>query len=53
MELPADTTDAKAYAEDVVGTVIIKLNAVEAQFEAALAGVEAEKATIRESITVM
>lgn len=53
MELPADTTDAKAYAEDFVGTAIIKLNAVEAQFEAALAGVEAEKATIRESITVM
>lgn len=53
MELPADTTDAKAYAEDFVGTAIIKLNAVEAQFEAALADVEAEKATIRESITVM
>lgn len=53
MELPADTTDAKAYAEDFVGTAIIKLNAVEAQFESALAGVEAEKATIRESITVM
>ena len=53
MELPADTTDAKAYAENFVGTAIIKLNAVEAQFESALAGVEAEKATIRESITVM
>ena len=53
MELPADTTDAKAYAEDFVGTAIIKLNAVEAQFESALADVEAEKATIRESITVM
>lgn len=53
MELPAGTTDAMGYAEDAVGTAIIKLNAVEAQFEYALASVAKEKETIRESITVM
>ena len=53
MEIPANTADAEAYAEDVVGNAIIKLNAVEAQFESALATVAQEKATIRESITVM
>ncbi|MBQ7044472.1 MAG: hypothetical protein IJN78_07690 [Clostridia bacterium] len=53
MEIPANTADAQAYAEDVVGTAIINLNKVEAQFEAALAAVDTEKATIRESITVM
>lgn len=53
MKLPADTADAKAYAEKTVGTAIINLNKVEAQFADALAAVEAEKETIRESITVM
>lgn len=53
MELPVGIDDATTYAEDVVGRAIIKLNAVEAQFETALASVAEEKATIRESITVM
>ena len=53
MDLPADIADAMSYAEDAVGTAIIKLNAVEAQFGAALASVAEEKATIRESITVV
>lgn len=53
MEIPANIADAEAYAEDVIGNAIIKLNAVEAQFESALDAVDQEKATIRESITVM
>lgn len=53
MELPADTTDAKAYAEDAVGVAIIYLNQVEKQFEDALMSVESERETVRSSITVM
>lgn len=53
MEIPAGTTDAKAYAENAVGVAIIYLNRVESQFADALASVEAEKATVRETITVM
>lgn len=53
MRIPADTAYAAAYAEDVIGNAIIKLNKVEAQFEDALEGVEAEKAEVRENITVM
>ena len=51
--IPAGVTDAEAYAEEAVGVAIIYLSRVEAQFAAALESVEAEKATVRESITVM
>ena len=53
MQIPADTVDAKAYAEKVIGTAIINLNKVEAQFDDALTAVETEKAEVRENITVM
>lgn len=53
MKIPADVTDAKAYAEDTVGTAIISLNAVEAQFETALAKVAQDKTAVRECISVM
>lgn len=53
LEIPADTADAKAYAEDRVGVAIVHLNRVEEQFEAALASVEEERETVRSSITVM
>lgn len=53
LSIPNGVDDAEAYAEETVGTAIIKLNAVEAQFEAALADVAANKATIRSSITVI
>lgn len=53
LEIPVSAEDAQAYAENVIGTAIINLNKVEEQFEEALASVDSEKATIRESITVM
>lgn len=53
MEIPAGTTDVKAYAENVVGAAIIYLNLVEDQFADALASVEAERETVRSTITVM
>lgn len=52
MDIPAGTTDAEAYAEEVIGVAIINLNKVEAQFEAALEEVKAEKAEVRSNITV-
>ena len=53
LNIPADTTDAKAYAEDLIGVAIIHLNAVEAQFADALASVDEERAKVRENITLM
>ena len=53
MALPAGVTDAKAYIEETIGVAIINLNRVESQFEDALAAVEAEKAAVRENITVL
>ena len=53
MDIPAGTVDAKAYAENTIGIAIIYLNRVEEQFAAAIESVEAEKATVRETITVM
>lgn len=53
MEIPAGTTDAKDYAEQVVGAAIIYLNRVESQLDAAISSVADEKASVRENITVM
>lgn len=53
LEIPASVTDAKAYAEETVGSAIINLNKVEAQFQAALADVEREKVAVRENIVVL
>lgn len=53
MDLPAGTTDAKAYAEDAIGVAIIYLNRVEEQFAEAMASVAEEKETVRSNITVM
>lgn len=53
MKIPADVTDVLAYIEDTVGAAIINLNKVEEQFDEALAGVDADRTAIRESITIM
>lgn len=52
MTVPAGTTNAKEYAADKIGTAIIMLNKVEAQFDAALNEVKAEKERVLENITV-
>lgn len=51
--VPEGTKDAKAWAEDVIGTAILKLNKVEAQFDDAVADVASEQAAVRECIQVM
>lgn len=53
MKIPADVSDAKAYAEETVGTAIISLNTVEAQFATALEKVAQDKTAVRECISVM
>lgn len=53
MDIPSDTEDVVDYAENIIGAAILKLNAVEAQFENALDAAAEEKASIRENITVM
>ena len=50
--LPQGIEDVMAYAEDVYGPAIMKLNRVEEQFNLALGQVQAEKAAIREHITI-
>lgn len=52
IDIPNGTKDAPAYVEDFIGVAIINLNKVEAQFADALAEISAEKATVRENITV-
>lgn len=52
VEIPADVEDAVAYMADKVGMAIVMLNKVEAQFDEALAGIAADKATVLENITV-
>ena len=52
MTIPQGVEDAVKYAADKIGTAIIMLNKVEEQFEGAMAEIEAEKAAIRECITV-
>lgn len=51
--IPSCVEDAKAYAEEVVGAAIIKLNMVEDQFGEALADVAAERQEVRENITIL
>lgn len=53
MMIPEGVTDPKKWAEDAIGVSILKLNKVEEQYEAALAEVEAEQASVRENITVI
>lgn len=53
MMMPEGVTDAKEYAEDVIGVAIILLNKVEEQFASALEEVNAEKAKVRESIELV
>lgn len=53
MKIPAEVTDVYAYIEDIVGTAIINLNKIESQFDEALAGVDADRTVIRDSITIM
>lgn len=51
--MPEGTKDPVKWAEETIGTAIIKLNRVEAQYEGALADVANEQATVRESISVL
>ena len=53
MMIPEGTENPKAWAADVIGVSIIKLNKVEAQFEAALAEVKKEQETVNATISVM
>lgn len=50
--MPTEARDAKAWVEEVIGTAVLKLNKVEAQMTEALAKVNSELTTVRESITV-
>lgn len=52
MCIPKGITDAKEYAAETIGKAVMALNKVEAQFKAALEGVEAEKKAVRENITI-
>ena len=52
MAIPAGTTNAVDYAAEKIGKAIMMLNKVEAQFETAVTEVAAEKAAVRECITV-
>jgi len=51
--IPEGTEDTKKWAADVIGVSIIKLNKVEAQFEAALTEVKDEQKAVNDTITVM
>lgn len=50
--IPRGIENAVDYVAERIGVAIIKLNKVEAQFEAAAQEVEAEKAAVRETITL-
>lgn len=52
MCVPRGTVDAVEYAAETIGMAVVMLNKVEEQFEEALAKVAADKATVRENITV-
>ena len=52
MPIPAGTANAVDYAAEKIGKAITMLNQVEAQFEDAVNAVAAEKAAVRECITV-
>lgn len=51
--LPDRVTDPKEWAMENIGTAILKLNKVEAQFEAASGAIDAEIAQIKDTMTVM
>lgn len=53
MMIPESVADPKKWAEDAIGVAILNLNKVEGQFEAALAEVQEEQASVRENITVI
>lgn len=53
INIPADVTDAKKYAEDTVGVAIVYLNKVEDQIPDALASVDEERAKVRENIVAL
>lgn len=53
MQIPAGTQDAVAYAADRIGCAITLLEKVEAQFDAAIEEVAAEKAAVLAKITVV
>ena len=50
--IPAGVTNAVDYAAEKVGKAIMMLNKVEAQFDAAIEAVTADKAAVLECITV-
>lgn len=52
MSLPRGVVDAKQHVAEAVGVAILSLNKVEAQFEAALNDVKAEKDAVMENISV-
>lgn len=52
MCIPGDVKDAKEYAAETIGKAVMLLNKVEAQFEAALKSVDAEKSAVRANITI-
>jgi len=52
LSVPKGVDDVVAYAADVVGAAVMKLNRVEEQFSLALATVNAEKEAILQNITV-
>lgn len=47
-----DSTEVEDYVEDVVGTAILNLNKVEEQIDDAIEEVWAERAEIRQNITI-
>ena len=53
LPIPAGVEDAAKYAENEIGTAIIKLNKVEEGLDAALEEAKAEIAEVRANITVM
>ena len=52
LDIPVGTKDPVAYAEEVIGVSIIKLNKIEAQFADALAEVSAQIEEVRSNITL-
>lgn len=53
MTIPQGVEDAQEYALEKIGTAIISLNKVEAQFDAALADIESDVAAVKAAITVL
>ena len=53
LDIPSDTTDAKAFAEDKIGVAILHLNRLEEKFGEVLAGIAEEKTAVLSNITVL